>query len=296
MSDKLGVILLIAIAAEAGCARDQPPGATPGTPRSAPAETAAAPASAERTAPVGSSPAPPRDLASATRENPLRPPEPTGPTVENHAPPSSGPPKLDALRLPAGFSIELYTDKVPNARSMALGPRGTVFVSTRRDSKVYAVVDKNGDHKVDRVYTVADGLDTPNGVAYRDGALYIAEVGRLLRIDGIDAHLARPPRPVVVTDKLPTEKHHGWRYIRFGPDGWLYIPIGAPCNVCKREEPIFASIARMKPDGSGLEVFASGVRNSVGFDWNPKTGDLWFTDNERDELGNDIPPDELNRA
>ena len=161
---------------------------------------------------------------------------------------------------------------------------------------MYAVVDRNGDHKVDKVYTVATGLDTPNGVAYRDGTLYIAEIGRLLRIDGIDSHLAHPPGPVVVTDRLPKEEHHGWRYIRFGPDGWLYIPIGAPCNVCKRDEPIFASIARMKPDGSGLEVFASGVRNSVGFDWNPKTRELWFTENGRDELGNDLPPDELNRA
>jgi glucose/arabinose dehydrogenase len=294
MSAKLGLTLLIVIVAGAGCSKEQSPGATPGNARVDPAAASAAAPAAD---PGASSPAPPQDLASATRENPLRPPAPTGQTVENHAgPPSAGAPRLDALKLPAGFSIELYTDKVPNARSLALGPRGTVFVSTRRDSKVYAVVDRNGDHKVDKVYTVAEGLSTPNGITYRDGTLYIAEIGRLLRIDGIDSRLARPPKLVVVTDKLPKEEHHGWRYIRFGPDGWLYIPIGAPCNVCKRDEPIFASIARMKPDGSGLEVFASGVRNSVGFDWHPKTGELWFTENGRDELGNDIPPDELNHA
>jgi glucose/arabinose dehydrogenase len=265
----------------AGCAKEP-------TPRPAPSQPADPPASAPKAAP--------RDVASATRENPLRP-QPTEEVVENRVPPPSGNrPNLDALRLPDGFSIQVYTDEVPNARSLALGPRGIVYVSTRRDSRVYAVVDKNGDHKADKVYTIAKDLETPNGIAYRDGSLYIAEIGRLLRLDGIDKRLARPPRPVVVTDDLPTEEHHGWRYIRFGPDGLLYIPIGAPCNVCQREEPIFSTIARMKPDGSGLEVFARGVRNSVGFDWHPKTGELWFTENGRDELGNDLPPDELNRA
>ncbi len=292
MSGHLGrfapVSLSLLIAAVAGCANDPAPRATP-----TPAQTE--PAAEPAAAPAPASPEPPRDLASATRENPLRP-QPTGTVAENRAaPPSDGPPKLDALTLPDGFSIEVYTDKVPNARSIALGPRGIVYVSTRRDNRVYAVVDKNGDHKVDRVYTIATGLDTPNGIAYRDGSLYIAEVGRLLRLDKIDSRLARPPKPVVVTDQLPKEKHHGWRYIRFGADGWLYMPVGAPCNVCQREEPIYASIARMKPDGSGLEVVASGVRNSVGFDWHPKTGELWFTENGRDELGNEIPPDELNR-
>jgi glucose/arabinose dehydrogenase len=258
---------------------------------------AAQPAARGQPAAPAQSPAPPRDLASATRENPLRPPAPEGETVRNDAGrPSGGPPRLGGLRLPPGFSIEIYSDKVPNARSLALGPRGTVFVSTFRDSRVYAVVDRDGDHRADKVYTVAKGLDTPNGIAYRDGALYIAEIGRVLRLDRIDARLANPPKPVVVTDALPKHQHHGWRYIRFGPDGWLYIPIGAPCNICKRDEPIFASIARMKPDGSELGVFASGVRNSVGFDWHPTTHELWFTENGRDELGNDIPPDELNRA
>src|SRR6266545_1560839 len=292
------LLAVAAVASGAGCSKDRKEGPAPGAGRVAPAAAPApAPAPAAEAAPAAATPAPPRDLASATRENPLRPEPVSGPTARNDAgKPSAAPPRLDALKLPDGFAIEIYTDKVPNARSLALGAKGTVFVSTRRDNRVYAVVDKNGDHKADRVYTVASGLHVPNGVAYRDGSLYIAEIARLLRIDGIDSRLARPPKPVVVTDKLPSEEHHGWRYIRFGPDGLLYMPIGAPCNVCKRDETIFASIARMKPDGSGLEVFASGVRNSVGFDWNPETKELWFTENGRDELGNDIPPDELNRA
>ena len=134
----------------------------------------------------------------------------------------------------------------------------------------------------------------PNGIAYRNGSLFIAQIERLLRLDGIDRKLENPPTPVVVNDALPKFAHHGWRYIKFGPDGWLYMPIGAPCNICKRDEPIFASIARMKPDGTGMEVFASGVRNSVGYDW-PGDHELWFTDNGRDELG-ELPPDELNHA
>ena len=207
-----------------------------------------------------------------------------------------GPPTLAGVELPPGFSIEVYSAEVPNARSLALGPKGVVFVSNRTGDKVYALVDKNGDHRVDAVKVVARGLDTPNGIAYRQGKLYIAEVGRLLRIDGIDDKLDHPPQPRLVTDQLPKEGWHGWRYISFGPDGWLYIAIGAPCNLCEREDARFASIARMKPDGTGLEVFASGVRNSVGYAWHPQTKELWFTDNGRDELGDDQPGDELNRA
>jgi glucose/arabinose dehydrogenase len=245
-----------------------------------------------------SSKAQPAALAAATPENPLRP-EASGQLIATRngpGPAPNGPAKLHALSLPPGFSIELYSGDVPNARSLALGRKGTVFVSTRKDDKVYALVDVDGDYVADRVHVVASGLDTPNGIAYRDGSLYIAEISRLLRLDEIDARLGDPPKPVVVTDKLPDREHHGWRYIRFGPDGLLYIPIGAPCNVCDAPEPIFSTVARMKPDGTGLEVFASGVRNSVGFDWHPQTKELWFTENGRDELSDDLPPDELNRA
>jgi glucose/arabinose dehydrogenase len=136
----------------------------------------------------------------------------------------------------------------------------------------------------------------PNGVAFHNGALYVAEVNRVLRFDNIEARLKNPPQPVVVNDSFPTKKHHGWKFIRFGPDGKLYVPVGAPCNVCESDDQRFATIMRMNPDGTGLEIFARGVRNTVGFDWHPVTRELWFTDNGRDWMGDDQPPDELNRA
>jgi len=203
---------------------------------------------------------------------------------------------LEKIKLPPGFEISLYADDVPNARSMTLSPKGTLFVGTRRAGNVYAVVDTNHDNRADKVYKLAEGLFMPNGVAFRDGALYVAEVYRVLRFDSIEDHLADPPKPVVVNDSFPKHRHHGWKFIRFGPDGMLYVPVGAPCNVCEREDPRFATIMRMKADGTGLEIFARGVRNSVGFDWDPRTNELWFTDNGRDMMGDDIPPDELNHA
>jgi glucose/arabinose dehydrogenase len=136
----------------------------------------------------------------------------------------------------------------------------------------------------------------PNGVAFRDGALYVAEVNRVLRFDRIESRLKNPPKPVVGNDSFPRDRHHGWKFIRFGPDGLLYVPVGAPCNVCLQKDPIYASITRMKADGTAREIFAHGIRNTVGFDWHPETKELWFTDNGRDWLGDDRPPDELNRA
>jgi glucose/arabinose dehydrogenase len=202
---------------------------------------------------------------------------------------------LDTIKLPPGFRIDLYAHPVPGARSMALGPGGTLFVGTRDEGNVYAVVDADKDGRADEVLTLARGLQMPNGVAVRDGALYVAEVSRVVRYDGIEARLKSPPRPVVVKDDLPRETHHGWKFIAFGPDGLLYVPIGAPCNVCDRGDP-YASITRMKPDGSGFEIVARGVRNTVGFDWHPATKELWFTDNGRDMMGDEVPPDELDRA
>jgi len=190
----------------------------------------------------------------------------------------------------------VYADNVPNARSLALGPGGTVFVGTRTAGKVYALVDANKDQTADEVLTLASGLTMPNGVAVRNGALFVAEISRVLRFDNIEASLRTPPAPIVVNETLPKDQHHGWKFIAFGPDGSLYVPVGAPCNVCERDDPRYASILRMKPDGSGAEIFASGVRSTVGFDWHPGTGELWFTDNGRDLLGDDLPPDELNRA
>ena len=203
---------------------------------------------------------------------------------------------LGSLRLPAGFHIAIFADTVPGARSLALGAAGTVFVGTRGEGRVYALVDRDGDGRAEGVHVIASGLKQPNGVAFRGGSLYVAEIGRVLRFDGIEERLERPPQPVVVSEGFPTDAHHGWKFIRFGPDGLLYVPVGVPCNICLRDDERYGSIMRMKPDGSGLEVFARGVRNSVGFDWQPGTGDLWFTDNGRDYLGDNAPPDELNRA
>lgn len=210
---------------------------------------------------------------------------------------------LDTIELPEGFSIDLYATGIPDARSMARSPSGVLYVGTRRAGDVYAVVDSDGDHRADRVETIASGLSMPNGVAFRDGSLYVAEVNRVLRYDGIDERVLageEAPEPVVVADDYPSDRHHGWKYIAFGPDGWLYVPVGAPCNICDPEEPIYATITRLRAEAEDpsktREIYAEGVRNTVGFTWHPETGDLWFTDNGRDWLGDDRPPDELNRA
>ena len=205
---------------------------------------------------------------------------------------------LDQIKLPPGFAIELYAAGVPNARQMALGDKGTLFVGSRSARRVYAVVDRDGDKKADQVHTIATGLASPSGIAFRDGALYVAEISRIIRYDGIESKLDSRPSPVVVNDELPKETHHGWKYLGFGPDGMLYVPVGAPCNVCDRtaEDERFGTITRMKPDGTGQEIFARGIRNTVGFDWHPQTRELWLTENGRDNMGDNVPPDELLRA
>jgi len=203
---------------------------------------------------------------------------------------------IERLRLPPGFKIEIYADSVENARSLALGDKGTVFVGTRSRGSVYALVDSGHDGKADEVITIAEGLQAPNGVAFRDGALYVAEISRILRFDNIEANLKNPPKPVVIFDKLPRDGYHGWKFIAFAPDGWLYVPVGAPCNVCEANPDVYAAIHRMKPDGSRFEVFARGIRNTVGFDWDSNTKELWFNDHGRDMMGDDLPSCELNHA
>ena len=205
-------------------------------------------------------------------------------------------PPLAPFVLPSGFRAEVFAEKVENARSLALGPQGTVFVGSQYAGKVHAVVDRDGDHRAESVVMIASGLDQPNGVAMRNGALYVATASRLLRFDDIEKHLDAPPAPVTVRADLPNPKAgHTWKFIAFGPDDLLYMSVGSTCNVCA-PAAMTAAIVRMKPDGSGMEVFAEGVRNSVGFDWHPVTRELWFTDNGRDGLGDDVPDDELNIA
>ncbi|MCJ8167268.1 sorbosone dehydrogenase family protein [Pontibacter sp. E15-1] len=203
---------------------------------------------------------------------------------------------LERITLPDGFRIDYYAKDVDNARSMALSESGILFVGTREEDKVYAIVDENKDGKADEVVVVASGLTMPNGVAVRNGSLYVAEVNRVIRFDNIEQTFRNQPKYEVVNDQFPSDTHHGWKYIAFGPDDKLYVPVGAPCNICKSEKPIYATITRMNPDGSNMEIYAEGVRNTVGFDWHPETKDLYFTDNGRDLLGDDTPPDELNRA
>ncbi len=200
---------------------------------------------------------------------------------------------LENIKLPKGFAIEVVA-RVENARGMAFGDKGTLFVGSMRAGKVYAIRFAPGTPA--QVFTVASGLQLPAGVAFAGGALYVSAVDRILRLDDIENRLANPPVPVVVTSRFPTETHHGWKFIAFGPDGKLYVPVGAPCNVCETDPDRYATIMRMNRDGTGLEVYARGVRNSVGFDWDPRDGELWFTDNGRDFLGDDAPPDELNHA
>ncbi len=205
--------------------------------------------------------------------------------------------QLDKLKLPEGFSIDVWAAEVPNARSMAVSESGIVFVGNRQENNVYALVDENGDGKADSKYVLATDLRMPNGVAVKDGDLYVAEVSRILRFKDIENNLTKPSYEVVY-DGYPDEAHHGWKFIAFGPDGMLYIPVGAPCNICVSEDPIFASITRLDVSKAGAkpEVYAHGVRNSVGMTWHPETKELWFTDNGRDMLGDDTPDCELNKA
>lgn len=222
------------------------------------------------------------------------------PALASRAPgaPYSGKLPLSEIRLPPGFKIDVYAEGVTNARSLCHGPEGILFVSTRDKGMVYALRDTNGDWRADRIYTLASGLNMPNGIAYRDGALYVAEISRILRYDNIASRLDSPPVPVVVYDRYPTDTHHGWKYIAFGPDGLLYVPVGAPCNICEPENPIYCTITRLDPRAPdpAPEIVQRGIRNTVGFTWHPRTGHLWFTDNGRDWMGDDLPACELNHA
>ena len=193
-----------------------------------------------------------------------------------------------------GFELSIYTDEVPNARQMAEAESGILFVGTRRARRVYAVVPAPDGPP--EVVTVAKGLTMPSGVALSGGDLYVAALDRVLRYPDIEETFRQSPKPEIVTDALPDEYHHGWKYLSVGPDGHLYVPVGAPCNVCDESDERFASILRMDPSTGRTTVYAHGVRNSVGMAWHPESGELWFTDNGRDMMGDDIPPEEVNRV
>ncbi len=200
--------------------------------------------------------------------------------------------KLDKIKLPPGFHIELWAAGLPNARSLALGAKGTVFVGTRLLENVYAVVEKDGKRQVKILFK---NLYRPNGVAFHNGSLYVAELSRILRYDNIEDHLDNPPPPVIVFDALPKDEPHGWKYLTVGPDGWLYFNIGAPCNSCVPLDT-HAQIVRVDPKNGVLETVVKGVRNSVGMAFHPNTRELWFTNHGRDWLGEDMPNDTLHRV
>ena len=203
---------------------------------------------------------------------------------------------LSTIRLPEGFKIDVFADKVVNARSLELSPEGTLYVGTRDEGNVYALRDTDNDGKADERYTLLTGLNMPNGVAFKDGDLYVAEVSRIIKLENIEANLQNPPKPVVVYDDYPTDKHHGWKYIAFGPDEKLYVPVGAPCNICKSDKEIYASLTRLDTDTKKMDIVQHGIRNTVGFTWHPEDKKLWFTENGGDRMGDDIPACELNHA
>lgn len=205
-----------------------------------------------------------------------------------------GQPALDGIRVPEGFHISVFAENVDNARAMCWGDKGTLFVGSRDEGVVHALRDADGDGRAEEHHVVARDLNMPVGVAFRSGTLFVSAVGQVLRYDGIEERLADPPAAVVAVDGLPEEEHHGWRFIAFGPDDRLYVPIGAPCNNCLSQDSIFATITSMEPDGSDRRIIAHGVRNTVGFDWHPGTRHLWFTENGRDWMGDDSPDCELN--
>ncbi|HNL39383.1 MAG TPA: PQQ-dependent sugar dehydrogenase, partial [Saprospiraceae bacterium] len=235
------------------------------------------------------------------------------PATSPPAPPAAAPATklpLDLIKLPPGFHIDVFAENVDNPRSMTRSPEGTLYVGTRDAGNVYALRDTNHDNRADLVFIIARDLNMPNGVAFRDGSLYVAEINRVLRYDNIEQYVSamvqardRPirmaqPTAIVVYDGYPTDEHHGWKYIAFGPDGKLYVPVGAPCNICEPENPIYCTITRLdvRTPGAQPEIVQRGIRNTVGFTWHPETKDLWFTDNGRDWLGDDLPPCELNHA
>lgn len=203
---------------------------------------------------------------------------------------------IEDLVVPDGFKITLFAKDVVNARQLALGDNGTVFVGSRKEGKVYALVDHDNDGKADKQYLIDKDLNMPSGVAFKNGSLYVAAVDRVLRYDKIEKQLAKPPEPVIVVDNLPGDSHHGWKAIEFNTDGNLFIPVGVPCNICVSDDKRHGTILELNITTGQTTTYATGIRNSVGLAIHPTDKSLWFTDNGRDWLGDDSPPDEINRA
>jgi len=248
------------------------------------------PASPPAAAPAAAAPLPPGspligqpDNEAAAKLRPVAPP-----------PLAAAPDKLPLakLKVPQGFNIEVYAAGMTNAREMAVGDKGTVFVGSRLVDKVYAIVNKDGKREVK---VLASGLYRPNGVAFKDGTLYIAELSKISKIEKVEDNLDNPPKPTVIYDSLPKDEAHGWKFIAIGPDNKLYVPVGQPGNNVLHDAD-HGQIRRIDLDGKNAEVYALGVRNTVGFDWHPETKQLYFTDNGRDWLSEDVPEDELNRV
>jgi glucose/arabinose dehydrogenase len=259
------------------------PAAAAAPPPAAPAATTAAAAPAPAPAlPPGSPMIGRPDNEAAIKLAPVAPPP--LPTAADKLPTAK-------LKLAPGFNIEVYASGMANARSLALGDKGTVFVGSRLVDKVYAIVNKDGKREVK---VLASGLYRPNGVAFHNGTLYIAELSKISKIEHVEDVLDNPPKPTVIYDNLPKDEAHGWKFIAVGPDNKLYVPVGQPGNNVLHDDA-HGQIRRINLDGTGAEVVALGVRNSVGFDWNPETKQMYFTDNGRDWLSEDLPNDELNR-
>lgn len=238
----------------------------------------------------------PPGFSPLDRSNPAASGQDTG--LKPHPTPSTATPlekvPVDKIRLPAGFKADVWSHGHPGGRTMVRGDKGTVFMGSRIIGRVYGIVDEGGKREVK---TVLSGLTQPNGLAFRNGSLYVFAINRVLRYDDIEDKLDNPGDPVDLTKAfdLPSEVHHNWKYVGFGPDGKLYVQVGAPCNICEVNPAVHGHIRRYNPDGSGMEIVARGVRNTVGFDWHPVTQELWFTDNGRDWAGDAGPEDELNR-
>jgi glucose/arabinose dehydrogenase len=200
---------------------------------------------------------------------------------------------IDTIKVPDGFKVELWAHGLPGGRAMARGDKGKLYVGTRGIGRVYEITDQGGKRTV-RI--VAEKMTQPAGVAFRNGSLYVASIDKMLRYDGIEDKPDVQPVDLSSKFNFPPLQHHNWKYLAFGPDEKLYVPFGGPCNICEPPTDEYAQIRRYNPDGSGMEVIARGIRNSIGFDWDPRTGDLWFTDNGRDWMGEEGPEEELNHV